>query len=318
MLHAVLLAGWLFAQAVPGGNPIVTPPDIHVTSTTQLVVPPRDPQAIADDAAVANQSLIVNTIQPVPVQWVNELCSMPNIWTTTPPGSTYENADIVRLSTLVLAGSLALGGIVFAASGLEIMGGDDPKERLSRIFYASALAVGNLLWWRWGIDLNNALAGAIAAPDPCGSLIKPHIELAHPDPGAAIAEPAQVIVTAVVALLLLFALWFRLGWLNILIVAGSLALMCKADDRTDQIASWYQRLAIGTLYGQVLLAVGLATAKATSSTATGLGSVLVTIVILWICKDLLSTLSSQATSRGSRLGGAVVGTVMRRLITKVL
>ncbi len=312
-----VVAAWIFAQ---GGAPIVTPPqpsEIHVTNTTVLQVPERDPQAIADDAAVANQSLVVNTIQPVPVQWVNELCSMPNIWTNTPPSATYENSEIIRLSGLVLAAAFALTGIAFAASGLEIMAGDDGKERLGRTFYASALAVGNLLWWRWGIDLNNVLAGVIAAPDPCGSLIKPHIQLAHPDPGAAIAEPAQVIVTAVVALILLFALWFRLGWLNILIVAGSLALMCKADEHTEQIGQWYQRLAIGTLFGQVLLAIGLATAKATSSPATGLGSVLVTIVILWICKGLLSTLSSQATSRGSAMGSAVIGTLARRLITKV-
>jgi hypothetical protein len=317
VFHAVLLAGWLFAQSAPG-SPIVPSPDVHVTNTTVVQVPPMDPQAVSDADAIANQSFVVNTVQPVPVTWVNTLCSLPNIWTTTPPEMTYGNSDLVSLANLLLVGALALSGLAILGASLNVMYGADPQETLGRVVFASVLAVGNQLWWRWGIDLNNALTGAIGPPDLCNSLIKPHIELAHPDLGSDIAEPALVIVYAIVALIVLFALWFRMGWIDFLFAGGSLALICWAHVESEHIAQWYRRLSIATLFGQVLLAIGLRTAKVTSSPAAGLGAVLVSIVILWICKDLLSTLASQTTARGRSMGAAAVGVVVRRLITKVL
>jgi hypothetical protein len=327
--RAGVFAAVLFAttsmSAFAQGSPIVSPPqpppqNVTVQNNVTVTTPPMDPVEVSNADEIANQSFIVNTVQPVPVEWVNDLCSLPNIWTTTPPDQTYNSTDLSNLANLVLTAALALIGLAFAGAGIEVLCGADPQEKLSRVGLAAVLAVGNQLWWRLGIDLNNALTAVIGPPDMCGSLIKPHIALVKPTPapGVSVAEPVLVIVYAIVSLVLLFACWFRLGWIDVLFVAGPLALMCWGSEEAVQIARWYQRISIGTLFGQVLLAIGLRAAQVTGSNATGVAAVLVALVILWICKQLLTTLSSQVVSRGNSLGSAAVGMLARRLIFKVL
>lgn len=315
----LLLMAVVFAQAGPG-NAILTPPqDVHITNTTVVQVPPMDPKAVTEASAIANQSLIVNTIQPVPVLWANTLCQLPNIWTTTPPSVTYDFPDVRQLADLIGLAALAMSGLALLGVALAAMFGADVHERLGRVAFAAVMSVGNRIWWEWGIGLNNAITGAISADlDPCGSLIRPHLSLATPDPGTAVAEPVLVIVYAVVSLLLLFSLAFRLGTIDVLIAAGGLAAFCWATPQTEFIAQWYQRLSVGTLFGQVLLVIGLRTAHALSSIGAGLGATLLSIVVLLICRSLLSTLSSQRSERSGSTLGYAMALAARRLILKVI
>lgn len=323
MPYAVLLAGWLFMQAAPGpGSPIVTPPDIHVTNTTQLVVPARDQQAVSDDASVAYQSLIVNIAQPVPTSWVDSLCSLPDVWRTTPPNLTYDHPNIVSLANKVEAAAIGLLSLAILAQGLGHTLGQELT--LGRVVLGLVLSIGNLTWWTIGVGLNNALSDAIAAPDLCASLIKPHIAIQAGESAttgsqvaAAIGGPVLVIVYALVSLLLLISLLFRLGLLDVLIAAGSLALMCFASEQSEHIGQWYVRLSIGSLFGQLLLVIGLQVAGVLSGLGNGLSGTLLTLVVLLLCRSLLGTLSSQSVQRGESSMGIGMALLIRRLIAKV-
>lgn len=319
VLVNVALTPVLYAQELPGGNLITPPPqEVHVTNTTVVQVPPFDSEAVSEAAGVANQSLVVNTIQPVPVQWVNSLCAMPNIWTTTPPEYTYGNADIASVSAMTVTAALALSGLALAGIGLVVAFNGDAHRKLGRLALAASLAVGNLLWWEWGIKLNNALTGLISPPDFCGALIHPNIALQTPDVGTSVATPVLTIVSAVVALMVLISLAFRLGMLEILIVAGPIAMFCWATEWSKHIAHWYQRLAIGTLFGQVLFVIGLRTAHALSSITAGLAGSLMAIVVLLLCRKLLGALSSQQIQNGGSSTGVAMAMLVRRLVFKFI
>ena len=314
VLHAVLLVGWLIAQAAPGGNPIVTPPDIHVTNTTVLNVPPMDPQAVSDASVIADQSFIVNVAQPVPAEWVNALCTLPDIWRTTPTQWTSDNTNVTDLANKVAIAAFGLLGLAIVAQGLGHALGQELQ--LGRVLLAVVMVIGNLTWWQIGVGLNNALSAAIGAPDVCASLIRPHLELQHPDPGANVGNAVLVIVYAFVSLLLLISIAFRLGLIDVLIVAGPLAEMCWATEQSEHIAQWYTRLAIGTVFGQVLLVIGLQVAGVLSGIGNGLAGTLLSMVVLLIARSLLGTLSSQSVQRGGSHVGMGMFLLLRRLVAR--
>jgi hypothetical protein len=316
MLAIALGAAMFFAQQIPGGNPIVTPPEVRVTNTTVVNVPPFDPQAVSDASVIADHAFIVNVAQPIPVEWTNALCSLPDVWRTTPANLTYEQPAVRDLAVKIGAAALGLLGLAILAQGLghALIG----TGSLGRVAMAVVMSIGNLAWWQIGIGLNNALAASIGAPDLCASLIKPHIEIQTPDPGAALGAPVLVIVYAVVSLLLLVSLLFRLGLLDVLIAAGSLALMCYASDQTEHIAHWYQRLALGTLFGQVLLVIGLQVAQALSGLGSGIAGTLLGIVVLLICRSLLSALASAHQQRQGAGMGLWLALLARRLAGRVI
>lgn len=317
----VLLAGWLFMQGLPGGNTVVTPPqEVHVTNTTVLNVPPMDPAAVENASVIADRAFIVNVAQPIPVDWTNALCSLPDIWRTTPPNMTYEQPAVRELAGKVALAANALLVLALVAQGLGHVLGQDLA--LGRVVFAMVMSIGNLAWWQIGIGLNNALSAVIGAPELCASLVKPHIALQTPsgDPGsaagAAIGAPVLVIVYALVSLLLLISLVFRLGLLDVLIALGSLAEITWATEQSEFIAQWYARLAVGTVFGQVLLVIGLQVAGVLSGLASGLAGTLLALVVLLICRSLLGTLSSQNIQRGGASMGMAGFLLLRRLVAK--
>jgi hypothetical protein len=316
-----VVAAWIFAQ---GGAPIVTPPqpsEIHVTNTTVLNVPPMDPQAVTDASVMADQAFIVNVAQPIPVEWVNSLCSLPDIWRTTPPNLTYDQGSVRDLAQKIEAAALAFVALAILAQGLGHALGQDLQ--LGRVALAIVLCIGNLTWWQIGIGLNNAITAAIGAPDLCGSLIRPHIALQNPAPAsaadqaaAALGGPVVVIVYAFVSALLLISLMFRLGLLDVLIAVGSLALMCFASEQSEHIGQWYVRLSVGTIFGQVLLVVGLQVAGVLSGIGNGLAGTLMALVVLLLCRSLLGTLSSQNVQNGGSRMGMGMLLMLRRIVAK--
>src|SRR3954466_12053043 len=97
MLHAVLLAGWLFAQ----GNPIISPPSTTQTHTDVNVTvqaPPPDPKAIAEaateSAPPAVQAIIVQLVAPTLSKWANDAMGVPDFIKTTPAGLTYNQSGV--------------------------------------------------------------------------------------------------------------------------------------------------------------------------------------------------------------------------------
>ncbi len=312
---ALAFAITLFAQA---GNPIVqnpAPADIHVTNTTVLQVPPMDPQAVSDAAEISNQSFVVNTVQPIPVQWANSLCSLPDIWRTTPPQWTYQQSELRTLAIAVNAAAFAL--IVFAifARGLSLTLGQGFEG--GRVVFAAIMCAGNLIWWEIGIRINNAISAAISPPDLCGGLIRAHIQLqtVQPDPGQSLASPVLVIVYAVVSIMLLLSLVMRLAMLDVMLVLGPLAMITWADPHTEYLAQWYAKISAGTLFGQILLVVGLVVAQVLSRLGTGAAGTLLAIAVLWLCRKLLTQLGGQ-TAQGSGRAGLVALTAVRRLVTR--
>jgi hypothetical protein len=306
-----VLAFAILAQAAPG-SPIVAPPNPPPIQTTvknevTLDVPKMDPAEVRDAAIQADAAFIVNVAQPIPVEWANELCSLPDFWRTTPPDWTYQRAELRDLSIKIAVAANALLALALIAQGLgHAIGGR--QLGFERVLAAMALSIGNLTWWEWGIGLNNALAAQIAAPDVCGSLIKPHLELQTPEPGQALAAPVLVIVFAVVSLLLLFSLFFRLGMIDVLIVAGPIFGMLWATPDTERFSQWYLRTSTGLLFGQVLLVIGLQVARVLSGISSGTAGTLLAIVVLLMCRGLLTSMASE---RNQRSGDNLLFTLVR-------
>src|SRR5712671_1804745 len=317
---AMVLAAILFAQGLPGSS-IVTPPQpppIQTTIKNEVVVqvPKMDTAEVRDAAVLADQAFIVNVVQPIPAQWANELCALPDFWRTTPPDWTYNQAELRGLAIKVAVAANALLVLALIAQGLgHALGGR--QLGLGRVLAAMALSIGNLTWWEWGIGLNNALSASIAAPDLCGSLIKPHLELQTPEPGQIIAAPVLVIVFAVVSLLLLLSLFFRLGFIDVLLVSGSLFGILWATEDTERFAQWYLRVATGTLFGQVLLVIGLQVAKVLAGISTGTAGTLLSIVVLLMCRGLLSSMASERNQKGGGGMLMMIATFGRRVITRI-
>lgn len=312
---ALAFAITLFAQ----GNPIApVPSEVHVTSTTVLQVPPMDPQATAEMATVADQSFIINVVQPIPVQFANEMCSLPDIWRQTPPEWTYQQSAIRTLAIGSSVAGAAFLGLAIFTNGLSTALGQGMS--FGRVIFAAITCAGNLIWWQIGITINNAITSSIGAPDFCGSLIRPHMQpvMTMPDVGQSIAAPVLVIVYAVVSILVLVSMFFRLGMIDVLIALGGLAMIGWADEHTEWIAQWYARFSAGTLFGQVLFVVGLEVARALSGLGTGAAGSLLGICVLLLCRRLPGLLASQGATNGGAHGGLVLMMLARRLITRII
>lgn len=312
MLLAVIGSALIFAQTA--GNPIVTPPlETHTTITTNLVVPPPDPQAIADASVTSSEAILTSVIAPPPLQWANDLLGLPNVWTTTPDELTWNNGPIRDLANVLLAVATALIALAIFANGAGHALGQDVS--FGRLIFAVVLSFGNLAWWQMGIRLNNAITASLSAPD-LPTMLRPHLQTTI-DPGTAAGTVILVLVYAIVSLLLLFNLLFRLGLIDILIAVGSLALLCYATPQTEHMASHYVRLSVGVLFAQVLIVLGLRVASVLGSLGNGgvVGTIL-SIVVLILVRSLPQTMiagAGQGGRQGSGIGMAALLFVRRRV-----
>src|ERR1051326_623851 len=140
-MFALVFAGLIFAQA---GSPIVQgpqPPPITVNNNVTLTAPPMDPQAVSDASTYSYQSFIVSIAQPVPVDWVNSLCGLPDLWRTTPANLTYGNSAISGLATGIGAVASGLLAVAILAQGLGRVFGQ--QLALGRVVFAFVLSFGN-------------------------------------------------------------------------------------------------------------------------------------------------------------------------------
>lgn len=291
LLGVVLVAGGLlFAQ----GNPIVTPP---LTTQTQTKVdvtvqaPPPDPKLIAEASVTSFQAVVVDLLVPTLVGWVNNLLDVPDIYRVTDPGLTYQNDGVRGLANQVRTVALGLVALALVGAGLSHMLGQ--QLALGRVLFSVVLAIGELTWWEWGVGLNNAINNGISAPD-VKSIMKPHLTVPTltTNPVEAFGPAVLVVVYAVVCLMLLVGLAFRLGFLDILIAIGPLALLCKATPQTDGLYSKYVALSVGTLFSQVMIVVALKLAPIVGGLGSGIVGTLLGIVVLLLARRMPALLSS--------------------------
>lgn len=299
MLGVLLVAGGvLFAQGI---GPAPQPAPITVRNEITVQAPPPDPQAIADASITSVQAIVVQLAAPTLVKWVNDLLNIPDIFRTTPPDLTYNNGGVRGVADQVRTVALALAGLAIFAVGMAYALGQRPS--FGRLIFGIVLAIGNLAFWEIGIGLNNAINNAIAAPD-VKSIVSPHLTLPGltANPVDAFGPAVLVIVYAVVLLLLLLSLAFRLGLIDILIAVGSLGLFCKTTEQTDAFYSRYVTLSVSTLFSQVLIVVALKLAPIIGGLGAGVAGTLLGIVILLLARRMPALLRSAANqSRGTML-----------------
>ncbi len=309
MLLAVLV---FFAQV---GNPIVTPPQ-NTTTTTQIidvhVIPPDpDPELISEAGVTTTNAITVQLFAPTLVQWANDAINMADIFTRTPPEWTFQNSVVRSLALGVTAIAMSLVVLFVVAAGFGHMLGQGASY--GRLAYGGVLSGLNLLWWEIGITLNNAICAAIAAPT-LGSIVREHLALPSltTNPVEAFGPSVIVIVYAVVALLLVFSLVFRLALIDILIIVGSLALVTKSAEQTDSWASRYTSLAAGTLFSQIAIVICLRLAPVLGGIGTGFVGTILGIAVLLLARKMPSMFgASHHSSGGSGIGKFLI---LRRLL----
>lgn len=316
LIGAALLAIGMLQQIFP--QPPSPPAEANVTVRNEVVVqvPEPDPEATAQMASWSFSGIVVTVIAPTFVKWTNDLLNLPDFIRTTPPDLTYGNSTVSDLAQKVRAVATAIIGLAVLAWALTAMmrGG---AESPGRIVYGLVLALGNLTWWKWGIDLNNAITGAIAAPE-LRSVVRLEAPSLTGDPTEAFAPAVVVIATAIVCILLIGSMVFRLGFLDILIVLGSLGLICKSAEATDRFAETYIGLATGTLFSQITVVLALKLATVMGIAGGGITSTLLSLVILLLARrmpGLLANRFSQPSGGGIRLGAVAVA--LRRAVVRV-
>lgn len=311
MAFAVLL----FAQ----GNPIVSPPNsppITVRSEIVVQAPPPDPQAIADASTQSYQAIVVNLLAPTLVSWTNGLLNVPDFIRSTPPDLSYRNPAVRGLADQVRLVAMSMVVLAVIAMGISVMMGGALPENIGRLIFAVGLSATDLLWWELGIDLNNAINAGITAP-PIADLIRPHLSLpaATADPIAAFAPAVLVIVYAIVALLLLVSLAFRLGLIDILIAIGPLALLCGATEQTQGLYQRYIGLAVGTLFSQILVVVALRLSPVLGTLVSGVAGTILGIVVLLLARQMPGMMASAGMRQGNGMSVGML-LLLRRAILR--
>lgn len=312
-----MLAGLLTPVAFAQGGPLPAPIESHTTVENHVTVqiPDMDPVVVREASGEAAGGVLNTVIAPPPIQWANDLLGLENIWTQTPDKMTWNNDAIRKLAQLIQGVALLLLAIALTALGIMIMIGREDVSALKRPACAAIMVLGSLVWWQWGIQLNNAINSTINSPT-LPSLIKPHLTTTI-DPAAAVGTVAVLVVYAVTALLLMFSQLFRLGLVDILIAVGPLALITYATSETSYIASHYTRISVAICFSQVVVSVCLMCASVlTAMGANGTLGTLLGIAVLWLARSAPQAIlagSANGQQPGNRMGSLVFAAIRRRI-----
>jgi hypothetical protein len=301
----LFVGGMFFAQ-------VVTPPSTTtIQNNVTVSAPPPDPAAIAEASVQSSEAILLTVVAPPPLQWANDLLGLPNVWTTTPDDLTWNNGPIRDLAGVGLAAALALIALAIFATGMGQALGQEASY--GRLIFAVVLSIGNLAWWQIGVRLNNAICASLQGPD-LPSMIRAHLTT-NLDPGTAVGTVILVLIYAIVALLLLFTLLFRLGLVDVLIAVGSLALLCYATPQTEHFASHYARLSAGILLSQILIVLGLRVASVLGTLGNGgVVGTLISIVVLILVRSLPQTIIAGASQRQGSHWGMMALMMLRRRV----
>jgi hypothetical protein len=306
MIAELALAVQMFAQ-----QGVITPPSVTQTHVDVTVsAPPPDPSAIADASVQSTNAILVQIVAPLPVDWDNQLFNLPDLWRHTPDDLTWNNGQIRGLAGLVQTVALALLVLAIFVYGATLALGHR-VDGWKHLVWGTILAVGDLIWWQWGIQLNNAINDAIGAPD-LPSLIRPHIAL-NANPGQQAANVVLVIVYAVVALLVLLSLLFRLGMIQVLIAIGPLALFCAATEQSAHFARKYTAFSVGLLFSQVMVVIGMKVAAVDAAVGTGIAGTFMALVVLLLLRRLPGLVASTSSNGGGGVVRVIQTVITRRI-----
>jgi hypothetical protein len=300
-------------------NPFTPPPPAQVVNETRVVnevhvIPqPLDPEAVAEATVQSNGATLNMVVAPPLVQWVNDLLSLPDIWRTTPPEWSYDNPAVRQISESTRNVAVGLLAAFILATGIAKALGQDPN--LARPIYAVILSAGTLTWWEIGVRINNTICAMIGAPAPA-DFMRARLKL----PTNAVdnvGDTLLMIAYAVVAIIVLGSLVFRLGMIMTLIPVGFLALMCKAVEQTDNLAQNYNRISVGLLFSQVLYVIAFRLVEVLGALGTtSVATTIIGMIILFNIRRAPGMLSSMSTS-GSGTPGflkrAITAAVTRRV-----
>jgi hypothetical protein len=305
----------IFAQIAP---PAPAPaPAANVTVRNEIVVepPPLDPEATAQMAGWSFQGIVVTVVAPTLVGWANSLLDIPDFYRQTPPDLTYGNDGVRAMVSVTRGVAFALVALMLLAWGIAKAMGQDPPP--GRPIFAVVLVIGHLTWWQLGIDLNNRINNAFNAPD-IASLARPQLRLPEltNDPAQAFGPAVLVIVYAIVLILLIAAMAFRLGLLDILLVVGPLAFLCKGLEQTDSFFDAYVKQSAGTLFGQVMVVIALKLAPVLGLVGGGLVGTFLGIVVLLLARRMPGWLSNRA-QQSSGVGRIATSLVLRRALLRI-
>lgn len=315
VLAMLLVAQPAYAQIGPP-LPQPQPAPIQVRNEITVQVPPPDPEATAEMAGWSFSGIVVNLIAPTLASWTNAILDVPDFIRETPPDLTYRNGVVRELAGVVRLAALGLLLLAVLAWAVQLVT-SGAVEMPGRIVLGVALAAGNLVWWQWSIDINNALCRAIGAPS-VASLVRPHLTLPTltTNPVEAFAPALTVIATAVVCLMLVFAMFMRLATIDVLIVVGSLALFAKAGEGTERFYSTYIGWSAGTLLGQIMVVVTLKLATVLGVVAGGVAGTLLGLGVLLLARHMPAALGGKfSQSHGG--GGFLRFALLRRLLTRL-
>lgn len=287
----------------------VPPPIINTTVTVQA--PPPDPQMIAEASVESSKAIMITVVAPPPIEWANDMLSLPDFWRTTPADLTYQHPAILDLTRQMRDHAVLLIGLALLAVAISVALGRYSGYG-GRVVFAVVAAMGSLVWWQWGIELNNIICAAIGAPD-LPSIVRPRLSASF-DPADHLGTLVLTVVYAIVTIMLMFSLIVRIILLDVLLVAAPLFLICFATPQSEGFATRYVGLATGLLFSQILVVVGLKLVSAFS--APGVGGTLLAIAVLLTLRrlpGLLSQLSQQQPAGYS----AVRSEVSRRVVRAV-
>jgi len=307
----------LFAQIGPPMPQPQPAPVQVIQNNITLQVPEPDPEATAEMAGWSFSGIVVSIIAPTLVNWTNSMLDIPDFFRTTPPDLTYRNSVVRELAELVRRAALGLMLLAIVAWGIQLIT-RGWVEGPWRILFGAILALGNLVWWQWGIDINNAINTAIAAPT-VGSLVRPHLSLPTltNNPAEAFAPALTVIATAIVYLMLLFSMFIRLCTIDVLIVVGSLALFCKAGEATERFYETYVGWSVGVLFSQIMVTITLRLATVLGAVTGGVAGTLLMLGVLMLATKMPGVLASKFSQSRSGGGGLLRNlTVIRKLIAR--
>jgi hypothetical protein len=303
---AVVLAAMMFAQELPAGNPIVTPP-VKVAApanvTVNITPPAPDPAATQ-----AMYGYVIATTESdhasVPVGWANELLRGANIWTRTPVDHfDTDTARGLRNTARNIGLGLFLLGIIW--TGLQLaagtgLGTSSYQQLLPMVvagflvaWYAESIGTRSIDLCNWLNDRlgNPSLADFSSVPLTMPTLPATQVPGVAQIPAAFISGVLGSLVYAVVLIVLLLKMIFREAVLLVTDVVMPVSGILWAFGLTRGWGLKLYRLFFGLLFGQPLVVVCLALAGSllTSLNLTDTSSqFLVKIAVLFVAIKMVT------------------------------
>jgi TrbL/VirB6 plasmid conjugal transfer protein len=257
LLLAQAVAPAVLAQATPppaAADPAPSPPLSPPPVTTGPVGFFADPAAWA--TTVFNTALVglARSTSTDVVGLMGWLLGNGNVISQTPPGLSYDNAEVRQLWGALRGVANAGLALVAAVGGLSLMLNPHIRapyhgalELVPRLLLGGLLVNTSLDWGHLVIDLNNALCQALGTREiPAWSAI------VQQPVNSLLVELVAVLIYLIMGVLLLVQMLMRLALVDVLLVVAPLALLGWVLPQTNGWARLWFTTFFGTVFAQFL------------------------------------------------------------------